>query len=118
MGRILATSEANEEQIEEERFIGIDALGGRELDREETEKSILSSTDERSLLKQVSETSVAVNSGEVEGTTYLVEQLLDSKLIRKKRHYLVKWRGFDDPTWEPHDNIPSHIKRNFNKEKK
>ncbi len=31
MGRVLVTSEGNEEQIDEERCIGIDALGGMEL---------------------------------------------------------------------------------------
>eukprot|EP00794_Sanderia_malayensis_P018476 gene18476-20326_t len=106
--RVLAASEANEEQMEEESSISIDASGGMELESGETERSILSSVE-------VEGTEV---KGEVEGTTYIVEKLLNSKLIKKKRHYLVKWRGFVDPTWEPHNNIPLHMRRDFNKEKK
>lgn len=109
MASILATCEGNEEHMEEDTVI--DASGGMEL--ESAERSIPSSTDEISLLKQVNETTVQVNLEE-----YIVEQLLDSKLIQRKMHYLVKWRGFDDPTWEPQNNIPLHMKRNFNKEKK
>ncbi len=108
MARVLAASEPNEEQIEEESSISISASAGMELESEEIERSILSSVG-------VEDTEV---EGEVEASTYIVEKLLSSKLIQKKRHYLVKWRGFVDPTWEPHNNIPFHMRRDFNKEKK
>jgi len=30
-----------------------------------------------------------------------VEEILDSRHIRRKLQYLVKWRGYPEPTWEP-----------------
>jgi hypothetical protein len=40
---------------------------------------------------------------------YVVESILDYKLIRRKPHYLVKWEGFplSDATWEPVGNLRS-----------
>jgi len=34
-----------------------------------------------------------------------VEEVLDSRMIRGQLHYLVKWRGFAAPTWEPEENL-------------
>jgi transposase InsO family protein len=35
-----------------------------------------------------------------------VEEILDSRRVRGRRlQYLVKWRGFADPTWEPEENL-------------
>lgn len=103
----------NEEHIEEDDDLeGESGVGvtsdETEIDREETGRSI---ERQNNAPQQASETTE-------ENVTYLVERLLDMKVIRKKKHYLVKWRGFADPTWEPHENIPFHKKQNFNKEKK
>jgi len=44
----------------------------------------------------------------VDGTDeYLVEAILDSKLVRRKLKYCVKWSGYDSPTWEPAENLES-----------
>ncbi len=32
---------------------------------------------------------------------YEVERILDEKTVQKKRHYLVKWTGYAQPTWKP-----------------
>lgn len=32
---------------------------------------------------------------------YFVEEILDSKLVRGRLKYYVKWIGWDQPTWEP-----------------
>jgi len=34
-----------------------------------------------------------------------VEEILDSRRARGQLQYLVKWRGFADPTWEPKENL-------------
>jgi len=34
-----------------------------------------------------------------------MEEVLDSQRIRSRLHYLVKWRGFVVPTWEPEENL-------------
>ena len=52
-----------------------------------------------------------------EDGTYSVECLL-GKCVRKVTHYVVKWKGYEEPTWEPHNNIPMWIKRAYTNEQK
>jgi Chromo (CHRromatin Organisation MOdifier) domain len=46
---------------------------------------------------------VVVN-GQIE---YLVETILDSRKVRNKTQYLVKWKGYPiyESTWEPEENV-------------
>ena len=106
------TSEHNE--TEEDNEVGIEPSDGIDFDREES----ASIGNPKDFSEHINETTDPGNEENIENPTYLVERLLDMKVIRKKTHYLVKWRGFPEPTWEPHENIPFHIKRNFNKEKR
>ena len=34
-----------------------------------------------------------------------VAEVLDSRLFRRRLQYLVKWTGYDDPTWEPATSV-------------
>ena len=34
-----------------------------------------------------------------------VTKVLDSWLFRRRLQYLVKWIGYDDPTWEPAKSV-------------
>jgi hypothetical protein len=37
-----------------------------------------------------------------------VEQLLDSQMHKGELQYLVVWKGWDNPDWEPFENIGSY----------
>ena len=45
-------------------------------------------------------TTKILDSGE-----YAVERILDYRKIRNTHEFLVKWKGYDDPTWEPKGNL-------------
>jgi hypothetical protein len=49
---------------------------------------------------------------------YEVERILDTKLLRRKRYYLIKWKGYPlyDATWEPAKNLvnASELIKEFN----
>ena len=36
---------------------------------------------------------------------YHVEEILDSCMFRRRVQYLVKWVGYNQPTWEPAANL-------------
>jgi len=38
---------------------------------------------------------------------WVVEEILDSRMVNRKLHYLVKWEGFvvEHNSWEPWDNV-------------
>ena len=42
-----------------------------------------------------------------EEKTWIVEDILDSKEIKGKKFYEVKWKGWKDSTWEPKENLES-----------
>jgi len=49
-----------------------------------------------------------------EAVSYVVESVLDSKLVGRKVLYLVKWEGFDDEeenTWEPEKNLDDCVEK-------
>jgi len=34
---------------------------------------------------------------------YLVEDIINMKKMGKKKLFLIKWTGYDDPSWEPEE---------------
>jgi hypothetical protein len=47
---------------------------------------------------------------EVDGEDeYLVERIEDARLYYRKLQYLVKWVGYDEPTWEPADSLVATV---------
>ena len=49
---------------------------------------------------------VVQSAGELQDPVFLADCLLQKQLIRKRMYYLEKWVGFEEPTWENHENIP------------
>ena len=43
---------------------------------------------------------------EIEGEEeYLVEEIVEERKRRNRKEYLVKWLGYQEPTWEPQENV-------------
>ena len=40
-----------------------------------------------------------------QGLEYEVEEILDHKLVRGKKKFLIRWKGYSDNTWEPEENL-------------
>ena len=65
--------------------------------------SRLSKTSEDPLPGQVEEAPPAVVVDGVE--EYEVERVEDSRMFRRQLQYLVKWKGYDERSWEPATNV-------------
>ena len=48
-----------------------------------------------------------------DGQFQTVDRLLSTAMVRGKRHYKVKWTDQSQTTWEPEENIPDSLKREF-----
>ena len=46
---------------------------------------------------------------------YTIETILEFKKVSNRHMYLIKWIGYDKPTWEPRENIPRSLIEKFNK---
>ena len=44
---------------------------------------------------------------------FIVHSLRRSAIIDGKRHYQVKWKGYNKMTWEPEENIPDELIQDF-----
>ena len=42
--------------------------------------------------------------------TYMIDKILDKKKVKNKIMYQIKWKGYDEKTWEPRANILSNKK--------
>jgi hypothetical protein len=50
---------------------------------------------------------------------YIVENILNKKVVKGKTYYLIKWKYYDENTWEPKENIPQNLIQDYeNKNKK
>lgn len=52
---------------------------------------------------------------EIEDDIYMIEEILKTKVKRKKRYFLVKWEGcpHSENTWEPEENLDNQLVKKF-----
>ncbi|CAG9561238.1 unnamed protein product [Danaus chrysippus] len=90
-----------------------DNENGKDKNQSEDEKdtSSVKGTPRKSLTNKSKQTkkkkSEKVNKKDAEEEEYEVEKIMDSKKIRGKLHYLIRWKGYsaDSDTWEPSDTL-------------
>ena len=58
----------------------------------------------RDVLKLVKSSHIAAS----ESLTYYVSEILDSRETNGSTEFLVKYEGYDEPSWEPAENIDDH----------
>jgi len=44
---------------------------------------------------------------------YIVEKIVKSGLIGRKLHFKIKWKGYRKCTWEPKENVPEELIREY-----
>ena len=81
--------------------------GENEADSETQDDS--ETQEDEQMISQTSTSSEGIAS-----EMFIVESLLAKRRVGNVTHYLVKWQGFEEPTLEPHFNIPNKLKRGFN----
>ena len=54
---------------------------------------------------EVKDDSISPLPIEEEPDVYEVEEIIESRKAGRSTQYLVKWKGYDEPTWEPQKNI-------------
>ena len=62
-------------------------------------------TQEKFLNRKTYEAPLPIKDSENVTTVYLVDDILSLKWERNKRSFLIKWEGYDDPTWEPEEQL-------------
>lgn len=75
------------------------------------------SDDESSMSKENDDQTVEnnsdaeINSSDDDKRRYNVEKIINDKIMRGKRYFRTKWRGFNskDNSWEPEENIPNAL---------
>lgn len=76
----------------------------------ENQNTIVSLQNENQLLAtQIEQLKEQLQSAvkPTKNTNYAVENIIDDKVVNKKKYYLVRWEGFGekDDSWEPRKNL-------------
>lgn len=64
--------------------------------------------EKEDLLSQIKQLKNQIKSADTsKNCDYAVEQILDDKIVNKKKYYLVHWKGYgdDEDSWEPAKNL-------------
>ncbi|XP_045766671.1 chromobox protein homolog 5-like [Maniola jurtina] len=116
------------EQIDEQNDQEVDEKSANEEDDdsddyvEKRKKSKTKSKSKASKKRKSDRSSIKKEEDEEEEeeAEYEVEKIIDSKRIKGKLHYLIRWKGYSasNDTWEPHNTLscPELISK-FNEEK-
>ena len=62
-----------------------------------------------------SDTSIENNVAPTEDEYYMIEEILETKIKKNKRYFLIKWEGFphSQNTWEPVEHLDSRLVERF-----
>ena len=60
-------------------------------------------------LHSTSKSSGAGTDQAEEEEEYEVEEIVDSRLHRGKLQFLVKWTGYDEPSWQPESDVVGNV---------
>ena len=54
---------------------------------------------------------------ETQQPEYEVDKVLDNKMVGRRRHYLIHWKGYQhsEDTWEPEENLSPETLRQYRK---
>lgn len=74
------------------------------------DESTSSEENDEQNVENTSDAESAENSDDDE-RRYNVEKIINDKVMRGKRHFRIKWEGFNSKhnSWEPEENIPNAL---------
>ncbi|KPI97359.1 PREDICTED: chromobox protein homolog 5-like [Papilio xuthus] len=105
---------------EKESVSGKDDKSANEAESDVEKKSDSSKKRKSKKTKSKKNKATKTKKGEEDEEEYEVEEVIDSKRIRGKLYYLIRWKGYsaDNDTWEPEKTLscPELINK-FNEEK-
>lgn len=65
--------------------------------------------EKKELIVQIEQLKLQVHQTgkQTKNTNYVVDKIIDEKMVGRKKYYLVRWKGYgeDDDTWEPKNNL-------------
>ena len=65
--------------------------------------------ENRNTLESVKESQKNYKEQDFSDNIYVVEEIKDSKLEDGVEHFLIRWEGYEEETWEPSSNIPDFM---------
>ena len=68
--------------------------------------------------KNKEEGSNGMQTNENKSDWYIVDKIVKSAMIGKKLHFQIKWKNYKNCTWEPRENVPEELIREYYIKKK
>ncbi|TDH15461.1 hypothetical protein EPR50_G00031690 [Perca flavescens] len=103
----LATGAGNKgkKAEEEEQPAAPPAAAAAVKEEEEEEEEQPAAPPAAAVKEEEEEQPAAPPAAAVKEEEYVVEKVLDRRVVKARVEFLLKWEGFSDNTWEPQDNL-------------